>query len=227
LKDIQILHRDIILGFQGKHEGWIKAALCWTIFAKRSLSTKEVKTILATQYHAKPTKELLQRKCGSIFVFVFVKQRLIPRLVHESFHSFLTDATKCPQDFYMEKVSVHARLALDCLRLLLDDTPAAQLVRHYAVTNWCYHLKNCPSQYDAEILMNLYALFHSEKIALWIVRDILQERGISPEPDIHIEEHPLKEICGWLQLSQRKFHVLPWARTVLVKPNHGVVGTGG
>ncbi|KXX77173.1 Vegetative incompatibility protein HET-E-1 [Madurella mycetomatis] len=120
--DMDSVYRDILTKMETSRFGKAaaKAFLAWTTYAFRPLSVAELQTPVEMDINDKidDVRRAITRCCGSL---LYVDQHEKVQLVHSTAREFLT-REGVESEFILTKSEGHRRLAIVCLKFLLQDT---------------------------------------------------------------------------------------------------------
>jgi tetratricopeptide (TPR) repeat protein len=183
---------------------WIKEIVQWLVVAEGQLSVEELKRAVewCLEDEHVDFQSFLEVDCGSILQILSAENKPTNvQLIHETFRSFLLNASTCPPEFLINEATAHGHLALTCLQRLphVDSTPD----NVYCLTKWVAHLSKATStQQSKDLLVSLHQFFTSDGVKNWIKHGLPTQHSLTDGLRISIEEQDLQYICEWLQNCQ-------------------------
>jgi len=172
---------------------WIKEILRWVLFTETPLTVQALQRAVEWELDDSHTDfpGLLEVDCGSIVHLLPSESTFRVEPIHETFSSFMLDATKCPPSFALEAGNSHCILALNCLTRLLRNHRSDA---HVLTEDWPVHLeKGGFSDKKRELLIAIHTLFTDSPSAFqrWTESNIMRP-GYPPLRDT------LRQIGDWL-----------------------------
>ncbi|GAB1319628.1 hypothetical protein MFIFM68171_09838 [Madurella fahalii] len=190
--DMDSVYRDILAKMETARFGKAaaKAFIAWTTYAFRPLSVAELQTPVEMDINDKidDVRRSISRCCGSL---LYVNQHEKVQLVHSTAREFFT-RKGVESEFILTNAEGHRRLAIVCLKFLLQDTqkpttrarrlgsepdtyvrspspqpPSADPFTDYASTFLFQHLGHVHSD-DEELLIMLSNFLGSSSLLRWI-----------------------------------------------------------
>lgn len=204
--DMNKIYIDVFARIAEKDRPWVREIMKWLVMAQRTMKLEELQAAvecdMGKHFMKSKFKSFVNVECGSLVRSIAVRDMPVYAvLIHETLVSFLTDRTKCPQEFWVDISSACEDVACTCLKVLCknDDYPEALL--EYSARFWASYLVFLPNMGSkgGSILNYIYKLFTS-KFALerWIKFGLLTEGRLEDELPIHVEEEDLEEVTLWL-----------------------------
>ncbi|RPD72331.1 hypothetical protein L226DRAFT_152027 [Lentinus tigrinus ALCF2SS1-7] len=92
------------------------------------------------------------------------------RAMHVTFRDFLVDEGRCGHDFHVDPRTMHARLAIDCLRLLHTKKNRSRYY-DYDRDNWTSHaMQAAPTQELISMLKEIYTSLFTDNLSPFLTR---------------------------------------------------------
>ena len=200
------LYTNILLKFSEEDQLWVREITRWVVIAQRQFHQRDLQQAVEWRLGDSSAgfREFLEVECGSIL-------HLPPsgdnsnrpvQLVHETFRSFLLNASKRPTEFLILEDISHAEVVLGCFNDLAEHGESSFSAKIYGLGQGVSHPSNATSIGQAKNLLDCFLRFlNSDEIALWIRQSLISEIDVIDSHCLQIgsEMTSVIDIVAWIR----------------------------